>query len=294
MDYCSACRRILNGALVCPGCGAYAPDIAPPAHHSHGTAASAATASQAWRVAEWPAPGSYPGTHHAEAEPIGSGAPGDATADASTTGASGGPEGTASTGQGRAARRRQLARWKKNKRRAAAATAVALVGGGLTVAALPATRSSNSHTRSLTAGAGDRGHPRTATTDSVSEQPDTQVPRHPGPHRPATTSRHRSATVALPHTATPSRQPKPAATAASPATSSATSDTTPESADGTHTGNAETPAQAQAPAQTPATTPPTSTDHSGTGPSGVHLLPITSAGDPTSPTQICLIAVCIG
>jgi hypothetical protein len=26
----------------------------------------------------------------------------------------------------------------------------------------------------------------------------------------------------------------------------------------------------------------------------VHLLPITSAGDPTSPTQICLIAVCIG
>ncbi|MGC2999869.1 SCO2400 family protein, partial [Streptomyces sp. G35A] len=29
MDYCSTCRRHLNGALVCPGCGAYAPDIAP-------------------------------------------------------------------------------------------------------------------------------------------------------------------------------------------------------------------------------------------------------------------------
>lgn len=29
MDYCSSCRRHLNGALVCPGCGAYAPDIAP-------------------------------------------------------------------------------------------------------------------------------------------------------------------------------------------------------------------------------------------------------------------------
>ena len=26
MDYCSSCRRHLNGALVCPGCGAYAPD----------------------------------------------------------------------------------------------------------------------------------------------------------------------------------------------------------------------------------------------------------------------------
>ncbi|MFJ2814909.1 hypothetical protein [Streptomyces sp. NPDC087294] len=38
--------------------------------------------------------------------------------------------------QGRAARRRQLARWKKNKRRAAVATAVALVGGGLSVAAM--------------------------------------------------------------------------------------------------------------------------------------------------------------
>ncbi|WP_425274504.1 SCO2400 family protein, partial [Streptomyces zinciresistens] len=31
MDYCSSCRRHLNGALVCPGCGAYAPDIAPSA-----------------------------------------------------------------------------------------------------------------------------------------------------------------------------------------------------------------------------------------------------------------------
>jgi hypothetical protein len=38
--------------------------------------------------------------------------------------------------RGRAARRRQLARWKKNKRRAAVATAVALVGGGLTLASM--------------------------------------------------------------------------------------------------------------------------------------------------------------
>ncbi|MGW6098599.1 SCO2400 family protein [Streptomyces sp. NPDC055157] len=291
MDYCSACRRILNGALVCPGCGAYAPDIAPPAHHSHGTAASTATASHAWRAEEWPAPGSCTGTHHAEPDPIGSGASGDAMVDASATGSSSGHEGTASTGQGRAARRRQLARWKKNKRRAVAATAVALVGGGLTVAALPATRASNSHTHAasppepVTAAT-----PRTATTDSVSEQPDTEVPRHPSPHRPATTSRQQSASVAVPHTATPSRQPKAAATASSPATSGTTPHTTPESATGTHTGNAETPAQAQA----PATTPPASTEHPASGPSAVHLLPITSAGDPTSPTQICLIAVCIG
>ncbi|MEU2777830.1 hypothetical protein ABZ646_34310 [Streptomyces sp. NPDC007162] len=38
MDYCTLCRRHLNGALVCPGCGAYAPDIAPRA-----TAAAPAT-----------------------------------------------------------------------------------------------------------------------------------------------------------------------------------------------------------------------------------------------------------
>ncbi|WP_405666976.1 hypothetical protein [Streptomyces sp. NBC_00055] len=293
MDYCSACRRILNGALVCPGCGAYAPDIAPPARHSRGTAASTATTNQAWRTEEWPAPGPRSGTHRAEADPIGSVVPAGATTDASATGSSSGPEGNAATGQGRAARRRQLARWKKNKRRAVAATAVALVGGGLTVAALPATRSSNSHTHASSPPEPvAAATPRTATTDSVSEQPDTQVPRHPGPDRPATTGRHRSSAVAVPHTATPSRQPKAAATAPSPATSSTTPDTTPESADGTHTGNAETPAQPQT--QAPETTPPASTGHSGTGSSAVHLLPITSAGDPTSPAQICLIAVCIG
>ncbi|MFF4035526.1 hypothetical protein ACFYZ2_38300 [Streptomyces sviceus] len=43
MDYCSSCRRHLNGALACPGCGAYAPDIAPPAH-VYGTAGAAAAA----------------------------------------------------------------------------------------------------------------------------------------------------------------------------------------------------------------------------------------------------------
>ncbi|MGW1550432.1 SCO2400 family protein [Streptomyces sp. NPDC002346] len=290
MDYCSACRRILNGALVCPGCGAYAPDIAPPARRLPGADASTATTRQTWSAEEMPAPGSYLGTQHSDAEPIGSGAFGDAV-DASGAGSISGHEGTASTGQGRAARRRQLARWKKNKRRAAAATAVALVGGGLTVAALPSTRPSNSHTHAasppepVTAAT-----PRTATTDSVSEQPDTQVSRQPGPHSPTTTSRQRSATVAAPHTGTTSRQPKAAATAPSPAVPSATPHTTPESADATHVGNADTPAQAQA----PKTTAPASAERPGAGPSAVNLLPITSPGDPTSPTQICLVAVCIG
>lgn len=47
------------------------------------------------------------------------------------------PAPVAASQGGRAARRRKLAQWKKNKRRAVAATAVAIVGGGLTMAALP-------------------------------------------------------------------------------------------------------------------------------------------------------------
>jgi hypothetical protein len=51
MDYCSSCRRHLNGALVCPGCGAYAPDIAPSAVGGPAVSAlpgTAATATTAW------------------------------------------------------------------------------------------------------------------------------------------------------------------------------------------------------------------------------------------------------
>ncbi|MGW7290181.1 LysE family translocator, partial [Streptomyces sp. NPDC054847] len=55
MDYCSSCRRHLNGALVCPGCGAYAPDIAPPAHPAGATAATAATTWEPYGAEEFPA-----------------------------------------------------------------------------------------------------------------------------------------------------------------------------------------------------------------------------------------------
>ncbi|WP_202976852.1 hypothetical protein, partial [Streptomyces sp. E2N171] len=55
MDYCSTCRRHLNGALVCPGCGAYAPDIAPDTVGGHRVPGRAATAGPASRAAEEPA-----------------------------------------------------------------------------------------------------------------------------------------------------------------------------------------------------------------------------------------------
>ncbi|MFF7070637.1 hypothetical protein OIE43_38175 [Streptomyces pseudovenezuelae] len=115
MDYCSSCRRHLNGALACPGCGAYAPDIAPPAH----LYATTGTASAAWDEApKWHDAGLHeePATDPA--------VPSEDVSDAPVV------------AEGRAARRRQRARWKKNQRKAVVATAVALVGGGLTVSAM--------------------------------------------------------------------------------------------------------------------------------------------------------------
>ncbi|MDX3214412.1 hypothetical protein PV318_02460, partial [Streptomyces sp. ME02-6991-2B] len=106
MDYCSSCRRHLNGALVCPGCGAYAPDIAPPLWQGPG----AADEGEAPRDADQDGADDPDGTGQDDADP---------------------------SPRSRAARRRQLGRWRKSRRRAAAATAVALVGGGLTVAAIP-------------------------------------------------------------------------------------------------------------------------------------------------------------
>ncbi|MET8828984.1 hypothetical protein ABZX40_15920 [Streptomyces sp. NPDC004610] len=97
MDYCSSCRRHLNGALVCPGCGAYAPDIAP---------------------APLPTRAAAPYTPPPPEEPT------------SPTPL------TPPLAHGRAARRRQLARLKKSQRRAVLATAVALVGGGLTLSTM--------------------------------------------------------------------------------------------------------------------------------------------------------------
>ena len=139
MDYCSSCRRHLNGALVCPGCGAYAPDIAPaaadgrivPAAVALTVAPTAAPDSTAWDA--W-----YDGRPYDETvEPGDAGEP---DVDA---------EGVPIAPEGRAARRRQRARWKKNQRRAVVATAVALVGGGLTLASMD--RQSGDHTQAATA-----------------------------------------------------------------------------------------------------------------------------------------------
>ncbi|MGW9177383.1 SCO2400 family protein, partial [Streptomyces decoyicus] len=117
MDYCSSCRRSLNGALVCPGCGDYAPDIAPPTHRHHRAPTAAAT-WEAWRAEEAAGLGAregaphqgapHPGTQPFDAAPFGSDAPerdlfGNKAsaqavpADAADAGAA---DGAAATGQG--------------------------------------------------------------------------------------------------------------------------------------------------------------------------------------------------
>ncbi|MER6783378.1 hypothetical protein ABT330_01730 [Streptomyces sp. NPDC000658] len=155
MDYCSSCRRHLNGALVCPGCGAYAPDIAPVTTHDRVVPARVAQPMYTTTYAEptpWTEPSRGPAAaaSHGEqshASPSATSAPSSAPSsdrpgDRSLLASSGtgdvlpSVEPAPASPRGRAARRRQLARWKKHQRRAVVATAVALVGGGLTVAAL--------------------------------------------------------------------------------------------------------------------------------------------------------------
>lgn len=274
MDYCSSCRRHLNGALVCPGCGAYAPDIAPPRSTSAVTAVR--PAADHWFGAKEPA-----AVPPADAE----GTPPADVTDAPPA------------GQGRAARRRQLARWKKNKRRAAVATAVALVGGGLTLASLD--RGSNDRAQAATApdnrSMSITGEPSAAPSDPAST-----------PASPAATHRHTSTT--------PTAR-TPAVTAPRQQDSAAPAPRTAQSADHPHTSTVSAhqaaPASQAAPAapQPHSTTPSasgTSTD-TNAGSSGTTAQPTPSTGTDsgsgtsttpatgsTSDDQLCLVLVCLG
>ncbi|MFF5594939.1 hypothetical protein ACFY7K_24740 [Streptomyces althioticus] len=82
---------------------------------------------------------------------------------------------------GRAARRRQLARWRKTQRRALVATAVALVGGGITLASTD--RGGGDRTQAATApdlhGMGGAG----GTTDEAADAPSVSPDRTTAPPR---------------------------------------------------------------------------------------------------------------
>ncbi|MFF5973425.1 hypothetical protein ACFY7C_18060 [Streptomyces sp. NPDC012769] len=295
MDYCSTCRRNLNGVFVCPGCGAYAPDIAPPAHLIHRAVASTTTTHEVWTTER--DPGAGPAAPAVEGLPVDETTDGAQSADVHVpVSASGDIEGAALTGEGRAARRRQRARWKKHQRRALAATAVALVGGGLTVAAMPATRPSTTHTHAapppepVTAPATSKTPATTSETPATTKPPVTagsqeQRGTHP---RTAGEVRDADAPAAVPAASTTNRQPSPAPprTAPAPATDTATD-----------AGPANTaPSGAGAPTE-PATTTPARDEQpsAGTGTSLLGgLVSTTPATDPTSPTQVCVVGLCLG
>ncbi|MGY5123194.1 SCO2400 family protein [Streptomyces nigrescens] len=300
MDYCSSCRRSLNGALVCPGCGDYAPDIAPPSHRRQ-SAMDAAATWDSWQPEAAPTPGPREG-RYADAGPFGAGAsdagpfggafeaaPADTadTAAAPDDDAPGDAEVPAPTGQGRAARRRQLARWKKHRRRAAAATAFALVGGGLTVSMLqnkPATNGTHAASRPEPESVST---PRTEPAASSSDRGGSQASRHPGARPSLPTGRHARPTAATPPPATTARQPQsdaPSHTAAPPRATAPTASTPDRAAHPAHT-------DAASPSTSAPTAPGGSEGGSGADTSPTHTAPTAPEAEPSSPTHVCLLGV---
>ncbi|MFB8244404.1 hypothetical protein ACFC5X_05030 [Streptomyces sp. NPDC055952] len=326
MDYCSSCCRHLNGALVCPGCGAYAPDIDPCG--IGGRAPASSTVPTVWGTAAGPrydatvpcpaapdlpepadlhpdvgpyagAAGQPPTEQPVAAGPVAAGP----VPDEPEVAEPGAADGRTGRPQGRAARRRQMARWKKNQRRAVVATAVALVGGGLTVAAVhgngtPGVQAATTPGDTPMGGAGaqapDADGPDRGRYDTPRSAPSAapQTPR---------ASRHQQARAADPRT-TPAGTHTDAATAprelplTTPARTGATAPGTAGSApgdSGTTTPGAASPAAPPAagtePGQpeSPATPPPAADP----------AAPATPPGDTGSAPRsdaLCLLVICLG
>ncbi|MFI8167637.1 hypothetical protein ACIGAN_14915 [Streptomyces sp. NPDC085931] len=311
MDYCSSCRRHLNGALVCPGCGAYAPDIDPTAGGGRTGPASATAGAPA--VREYPA---ATGTWHdgtlwdetpagtPEVPRAGNGSdesPGTGPADARETPDPALPDGYAALPQGRAARRRRLARWKKNQRRAVIATAVALVGGGLTVTAMngnatPGVRAATAPEDTPMGGAegeapadtGPAAGRHTAPRTSPTTPPHTgRVSRHQQPRAadprttPAGTRADTAATPReLPLTTPPRRTTAPSAADPAGGSTGSSGSAGPGATEPTAPPAAGSGAQQPAP---PASDPPATSPASPTAP----------PSDP-QPDELCLLVICLG
>lgn len=275
MDYCSTCRRHLNGALVCPGCGAYAPDIAPLAVGSPAPAPeTGATTWQAPAARLWQ-------DRDAAAEEAGE-EPQELPHD--------GPDAPSLSPTGRAARRRQRERWKKTQRRALVATAVALVGGGLTVASMDrqSTDSTQAASAPDTETMGIAEKPATDTVPTASaptgkhRAKDTSSTAHSStanaPHEQYATTPQATPTtpaagqdgVADPVTRTISTAEKQASTTVSDTTDTVTETTaspTPSATDGTDTSGTDT-------SSTTPSSSDTSSSSSATSPSGLCVLGI--------------------
>ncbi|GAA3820012.1 SCO2400 family protein [Streptomyces chiangmaiensis] len=290
MDYCSSCRRHLNGALVCPGCGAYAPDIAPVTTGGRPTPARAATAAKGTaRGWDFNAP-DIPDMRY-DGRPADGAAFEGGTDDESWTEAPGGP----GAPYGRAARRRQRARWKKNQRRAVVATAFALVGGGLTFASMDrhsAERAEAAAAPDVASMGGSDG--QAPEPPALPALPDTQRSAHPSPTQSPATGlpRHGSATPGTP-TSSPDTRPDAVPVSRTPLT-------TQTMHTAAHTAAQQLPAtapSASAPVTVPSHPAPAPSQTATPAPSGgtdTGTSKPTPAPPATSPSHICLLVLCLG
>ncbi|MFJ3663218.1 hypothetical protein ACIPPM_22445 [Streptomyces sp. NPDC090119] len=303
MDYCSACRRHLNGALVCPGCGACAaPDLAPmpvrPSTYAVRRPGEEDAPSAASRHGRSVPPPTVP---RPQQHPAG-----------------------VPAGAGRAARRREQTRWRKTRRRAVLATAVALVGGGLTFAALNHQPTDRTRT---TAAQGERpmggtgpeataglpvptaaptygsatpsGAPHTGAEHTGPSAPRSKAPTAPGtaspepsessqrsgsPRQSPSVLPHARSLLPLPHSTAPVPD---SATPASPASPLAPTEQSPTPTRSTSTPTPDT--TTESPSSTPPTTAPEHQSPSPTAP------PTRSASPSASPSSshLCLLVLCL-
>ncbi|MFF7546324.1 hypothetical protein ACFZCU_22225 [Streptomyces canus] len=279
MDYCSSCRRHLNGALACPGCGAYAPDIAPPAHlyATTGVAAAAWEEAPTWHdtvLHEEPAAGSDPAE-----------VPSDDVTDAPVS------------AEGRAARRRQRARWRKNQRKAVVATAVALVGGGLTVSVM----NQQSNVRTQAATSPDNRSMGVAELPTSDDALPASTPAKAQQESTTTTSKsvasHRRTGNAASTTTRSSvhtdsaATPMPTATAASQSQSKTAHSTSVAAGAGTGDTTGSTGTTTTTTEQTPSSTATdtTTTTNTGTSSSNSQSSQSTSSSSATDPSGLCVL-----
>ncbi|KAF2779131.1 hypothetical protein [Streptomyces sp. OM5714] len=294
MDYCSSCRRHLNGALVCPGCGAYAPDIAP--RVTVGDRGTAPPSGPALVRTDFAADDADSSTG-SDAAPY---APAAEVGDLPPA-----------RQQGRAARRRQLTRWKKNKRRAVIASAVALVGGGLSLATMD--RQSGDRAQATTApdhrsmgGAdeeiGERDRPVPAPTTPEDTHRSSRTPAQPyeqryeqsqsqsrsqssaagAPRRQSVAEAPRTAPATPPRTTASVPPPATPTPPQSPSSDTSTVDTSTADSGSVDSGSGRSDSTAgQAPA------PSTAGGASDTSPTPPALIS-------TSPTEVCLLGLCLG
>ncbi|MFI8890418.1 SCO2400 family protein [Streptomyces paradoxus] len=307
MDYCSSCRRHLNGALVCPGCGAYAPDIDPRAVDGRpGPAPAPVTAPGGPAAWEYPAATGtwhdgtvWDGTPARSQENPGSN-PSDEYDSPDTDTDTETAESFEARPQGRAARRRQMARWKKNQRRAVVATAVALVGGGLTVAAMNGNAKPDvqAATPQDTTMGGAAGQAPTYTEPTSSQAGTPRSGATPStPSHADRASRHQQSRAADPRTTPVDTRTDAAATPRElPLTTAPRRKTATDTAD-TATGDAaSTASKATEPTTAPATdsgSDPQQPASPSSPPPAATTPPETSPSD-TKPKELCLLVICLG